>query len=117
MVRNFLSIALCVVVGQSMAQAAAEAPGQTGAFVAYCKTNSEGCIDKVAGIYAATLINDTIAAGQGKKREWCPAKEADDAKVLTPKVVGWLTAHSEANGATTNDGIKMAIMRLYPCKR
>ena len=117
MLRTFLSIALCAVMWPSVAPAANDAPGQTGAFVAYCKTNSEGCIDKVAGIYAATLINDTIAAGQGKKRDWCPAKEADDAKVLTPKVVTWLTAHPEANSTTTNDGIKMAIMRLYPCKR
>ena len=115
--RDFLLVALCAVMWPSVAPAAAEAPGQSGAFVAYCKTNSEGCIDKVAGIYAATLINDTIAAGQGKKREWCPAKEADDAKVLTLKVVGWLTAHPEANGTTTYDGIKMAVMRLYPCKR
>ena len=98
-----------------MALAAADAPLQTGAFVAYCKTDSEGCAEKIAGIYAARLINSTIAAGQTK--EWCPAKEADDMKVLTPKVTGWLTAHPEANGKTTNDGIKMAVVQLYPCKR
>ena len=69
MLRAFLSIVVCAVVWPSLALAA-DAPGQTGAFVVYCKTNSEGCIDKVAGIYGATLINDTIAAGQGKKREW-----------------------------------------------
>ena len=110
--RAFLLIARCAVMWPSMA-VAADVPAQTGAFVVYCKTNSEGCVDKVAGIYTAMLINATIA----QKREWCPAKDADDMKVLTPKVTGWLTAHPEAHGTTTNDGIKMAVIQLYPCKR
>jgi hypothetical protein len=111
--RAFLSIAVCAVAWPSMALAAADAPAQNGAFVDYCKTNSEGCIDKVARIYTAMLINATIA----QKREWCPGKEANDAKVLTPKVIGWLTAHPETNGMTTNDGINKAVIQLYPCKR
>ena len=76
MLRAFLSIAVCAVAWPSMALAAADAPAQNGAFVDYCKTNSEGCIDKVARIYTAMLINATIA----QKREWCPGKEANDAK-------------------------------------
>jgi Rap1a immunity proteins len=115
--RAFLVIALCAVLSPPMALAAADAPGQAGAFVAYCKTNSDGCADKIAGIYATMLINSTIAAGQAKDREWCPAKEANDMKVLTPKVMGWLIAHPEAGSKTTNDGIKMAVIQLYPCKR
>jgi hypothetical protein len=115
--RAFLLIALCAVLWPSMALAVADAPGQTGAFIAYCKTSSEGCAEKIAGIYAAMLINSTINAGQTKDREWCPAKEADDMKVLTPKVIGWLTAHPEAAGKKTYDGVKMAIIQFYPCKR
>jgi hypothetical protein len=115
--RAFLLIALCAVAWPSMVLAVADAPAQTGAFVAYCKTNSEGFTDKIAGMYAAMLINSTIAAGQAKDREWCPAKEGNDMKVLTPKVIGWLTTHPEDNSKTTNDGIKMAVIQLYPCKR
>jgi Rap1a immunity proteins len=98
----------------SIAFAVNDAPSQTGAFLAYCKTNSEGCADKIAGIYAAMLVNQTINPGN---RKWCSAKEANDMKILVPKVMGWLSAHSEANSNATNDGIEMAIIQLYPCKR
>ena len=50
-------------------------------------------------------------------KEWCPAKETDDVRILTPKVVGWLAAHPEINNKPTNDGIKTALVQLYPCKR
>ncbi len=114
MLRSLYFIALCAVVLPSIAFAVDEVPSQTGAFLAYCKTNSEGCTDKIAGIYAAMLINQTIHPSD---RKWCPAKEADEVKVLASKVMGWLSAHSEANNKTTNDGIEMAIIQLYPCKR
>jgi hypothetical protein len=113
MLRSLCLMALFSTV-PSIAFAVDKAPDQTGAFLAYCKTNSEGCADKIAGIYVTMLINVTI---QPKDRKWCPAKEADDVKVLMPKVIGWLSAHSEASSKTTNDGIEMAIIQLYPCKR
>ena len=103
MLKAFLLTASCAIVWPSIALAVADAPGQTGAFVAYCKTNSEGCTDKIAGMYAAMLINNTIAVGQAKDREWCPAKEGNDMNVLAPKVIGWLTSHPEAGSKTTND--------------
>jgi hypothetical protein len=114
MLRLFCFIALCVVVLPSTAIAVDNAPSQTGAFLAYCKTNSEGCADKISGIYAAMMINQTIHPSD---RKWCQAKEANDIKVLAPKVTGWLSVHSETNSKTTNDGIEMAIIQLYPCKR
>jgi hypothetical protein len=115
--RVFLLIAFCAVAWPSIAFAVTDAPGQTGAFVAYCKTDSEGITEKIAGTYAAMLINNTIAVGQARNRKWCPAAEANDMKVLTPKVTEWLTAHPEANSKTTNEGIEMAVIQLYPCKR
>lgn len=116
MLRAVLLIAVCAVVRTSIVPALADAPGNTGAFVSYCRTNSEECSDKIAEIYATMLINSTISAGQAKAPKWCPAKEATDMKVLTPKVTGWLSTHPEANSKTTNDGIEMAIIQLYPCK-
>jgi hypothetical protein len=89
-----------------------DVPSQTGAFLDYCKTNSEGCLNEIADMSFAMLVTDTKA-----KKEWCPTKETDDVKVLTPKVVGWLTAHPEVSNKTTDDGIKAALIQLYPCKR
>jgi hypothetical protein len=102
---------ICSLVFLGTAATADDAPLQTGAFVVYCKTNSEGCLNKIAEMSFAMLVTNPI------KKEWCPAKETDDVKILTPKVVGWLTAHPEINNKTTNDGIKTALIQLYPCKR
>ena len=107
-----LAIAACSFLILGTAASADETPSQTGAFLAYCKTNSEGCLNKIAEISFAMLVTNT-----GPKKEWCPAKETDDVKVLTPKVVGWLNAHPAVNSKTTDDGIKAALIQLYPCKR
>ena len=106
-----LVIATCSLVILGTAGRADDAPSQTGAFLAYCKTNSEGCIDKVAGMSFAMQVTNAT------KKEWCPAKETDDVKVLTRKVIAWLTAHPELNNKMTNDGIRTALIQLYPCKR
>jgi hypothetical protein len=105
-----LAMAACSIVILGTTASAYDAPSQTGAFVAYCKTNSEGCLDKIAEMNFAMLVTNAA------RKEWCPAKETDDVKILTPKVVGWLTAHPEISNKTTNDGIKTALMQLYPCK-
>jgi hypothetical protein len=107
-----LAIVTCSAAILGTAAKADDAPSQTGAFLAYCKTNSEGCLDKIADISFAMQVTNI-----GAKKEWCPAKETDDVKVLTPKVVGWLTAHPEVDNKTTNDGIKTALTQMYPCKR
>ena len=107
-----LAVATCSLVILGTAASAGDAPSQTGAFVAYCKTNNEGCLDKIAEMSFAMLVTNT-----GSKKAWCPTKETDDVKILTPKVVGWLTAHPEINKKKTNDGIKTALVQLYPCKR
>jgi hypothetical protein len=113
MLRLLCLIASAAVVLPSTAFAADDAPSQTVAFVAYCKINNAGCNGKIAEIYATMLINKTINPAD---RSWCPAKQAVDIKVLAPKVMGWLSVHPEANSKTTNDGIQMAVVQLYPCK-
>lgn len=113
MLSKFILIALTSVSFGSFAVAADDVPSQTGAFLAYCKTNSEGCINKVAEVSFVMLMGNT-----GAKKEWCPqAKDVDDVQVLTPKVVQWITAHSENNNMKTSDGIKDALIKLFPCKR
>jgi hypothetical protein len=114
MLRSLCLIALAAVVLSSTAFAADDAPSQTGAFLSYCKTNDAGCTGKISDMYTAMLI---IVSTNPAGRTWCPAKQAVDIKVLAPKVVGWLSAHPEANSKPTNDGIQMAVTALYPCKR
>ena len=106
-----LAIATCSLLILGTAATADNVPSQTGAFLAYCKTDSEGCLNKIAELNFVMLVTNT-----GAKKEWCPAKETDDVKALTPKVVGWLTAHPEVNNKTTDDGIKTALIKMYPCK-
>jgi len=84
-------------------------PAKTGAFLAYCKTNNQGCVDEVADISFAMQVTNPA------KKEWCPTKEVEDVKLLTGKVVEWLTAHPETADMATEDGIEMALVRLYPC--
>jgi hypothetical protein len=36
---------------------------------------------------------------------------------VTQAVVRWLAAHPETNNKTTNEGIELALIQLYPCKR
>jgi hypothetical protein len=93
------------------AAAADDVPSQTGAFLVYCKTNSEGCLNKIAEVSFVMLVTNF-----GANKVWCPAKETDDVKALTPKVVRWLTAHPEVKNKTTDDGIKTAFIQMYPCK-
>ncbi len=114
MLRVIVLFVSCAVAWSSVATAADDAPLQTSAFIAYCKSNSSGCADKIAEMYAAMLILNTV---QIRDRIWCPADEANDIKVLAPRVIGWLTAHPEAGSKTTNDGIQAAVTQLYPCKR
>lgn len=109
MTKPFLST-LCFVVLPIAAFAAGATPTQTGAFLGYCKTNSQGCIDKVTEIKFAVMIMEPI------NHKACPPAETDDAKALTSRVVQWLTAHSETNGETTDNGIQIALSKLYPCK-
>jgi hypothetical protein len=93
------------------ARAADDAPPQSGAFLAYCKTNREGCSDKIADINFAMMVTAPI------NRKWCPGADTTGVDSLTPKVVQWLTAHPETNSKTTNEAIELAVIRLYPCKR
>jgi len=107
----FLLIVLGAVVRPAMTRAADDVPPQTGAFLAYCKTNNKGCVDQVAEYSFAMLITNV-----GSNKKWCPAKETDDVNLLTPKVVQWLTAHPETHTMKTSEGIETALKRLYPCK-
>ena len=50
-------------------------PAQTGAFLAFCKSNDDGCISEVSDVSFA-IVQD---------RSWCPTSETDDVKILTPK--------------------------------
>ena len=104
-------IALGATIWPLAALAANDAPNQTDAFLAYCKINNEGCIDKVAEISFAMMVTNP------RDHKWCPTKEIDDVKILTPKAVQWLTAHPEANSKTTDKGIEYALAKMYPCKR
>jgi hypothetical protein len=85
-------------------------PPKTGAFLAYCKAGNKGCVDEVADISFAMLVTNAT------KKEWCPGEETNDVNLLTHKVVEWLAAHSETVDKATDDGIKMALVQLYPCK-
>lgn len=107
---KLLLIALSIAVSTSAAFAASGAPTQIGAFLSYCKTNGQGCIDKVAEIEFAALVTQPI------DHKACLTKGSDDAKALTSKVVQWLTAHPETNSETTDTGIEIALSKLYPCK-
>jgi hypothetical protein len=111
--RRLLLIGVWVTFWPAIALAANDAPSQTGAFLAYCKTNSEGCLDKIAKVSFVMLVGNLEA-----KKQWCPTKETDDVKILTPKVVQWLTGHPDTNSKTTDAGIKTALIQLYPypCK-
>ena len=93
------------------AWAADEVPSQIGAFLSYCKTDSKGCADKISDISFAMMVTSPI------DHKWCPTKDANDVDILAPKVVQWLTAHPEKNNMKTNDGIQLALIQLYPCKR
>ena len=92
------------------AWAADDAPQQVGALFADCKTNGQECTNKIAEINFAMLVTAL------SDRKWCPTKETDDVNILTPKVLQWLTAHPETNNKTTDDGIELALIQLYPCK-
>ena len=111
MIIRTLAIVTCSAVILGTAAKADDAPSQTGAFLAYCKTNSKGCVDKIANISFAMLVSNPI------DHKWCPAKETDDVDALTPKVVQWLAAHPETTSKKTNEGIELALTQLYPCKR
>jgi hypothetical protein len=92
------------------ALAADDTPQQIGAFLAYCKSNSKGCTDKIMEMFAVMLITAPI------DRKWCPGNISTDETVVTPLVLKWLTAHPEVNSKSTNDGIGLAFVQLYPCK-
>ncbi len=50
-------------------------PAQTGAFLAFCKSNDDGCISEVSDVSFAMMVQD---------RSWCPTSETDDVKGLRP---------------------------------
>jgi hypothetical protein len=112
MIKAFHWMAVCAVLWPSMALAANAALGETVAFLAYCKTNNDGCVDKVAEVSFAMLLPNGAAG-----KAWCPTDEVNNVKVLTPIVVGWLAAHPEVQNRKTEDGIKFALTQLYSCKR
>ena len=95
--------------------AAEPVPQQTGAFLTYCKTNSEGCFNEVGDVSFAQLAN---VADNIRQRRWCPTDEPSDLKILVPKVVQWLNDHPEVHQMDTEKGIMTAIEKLYPypCK-
>ena len=110
MVRQLCVLALYTVALPMVAFAAPvekNTPAQTGAFLAFCKSNDDGCISEVSDASFAMIVQD---------RSWCPTSETDDVKILTPKVVQWLSAHPETNDMPTDDGITAALKQLYPCK-
>jgi hypothetical protein len=110
MLRVFHLIALGAILFPSIACAADAVPGETGAFLAFCKTHNDGCIDAVAKVSFVMLVES------GRTRSWCPTDEVNDVKVLTPMVVQWLTTHPESHSKKTNDGIRFALKQLYACK-
>ena len=109
MTKHFL-IALSMAAWPIVAFAASATPTQTGAFLGYCKTNSQGCIDKVTEIKFAVMITQPIS------HKACLTADSDNAKALTSKVVQWLTAHPETNGEATDNGIEIALSAPYRCK-
>jgi len=76
MTKHFL-IALSMAAWPIVAFAASATPTQTGAFLGYCKTNSQGCIDKVTEIKFAVMITQPIS------HKACLTADSDNAKALT----------------------------------
>src|SRR5438105_1029646 len=87
-----------------------EIPNQVGAFITYCKTNNEGCTNKIAQLNFAMLVTAPI------NREFCPGNKTNVVSLVTPQVLQWLTAHPETNMKSTSEGIQLALIQLYPCK-
>ncbi len=92
------------------AAAAADAPERTDAFIAYCKNNSEGCVDRVTDTWLVIMVTP----GRGGPR-LCFTKESHDLKILTSMVVQWLSGHPELGNKSTDDGIRAAFLGLFPC--
>jgi hypothetical protein len=112
----FVSLSAIAGVACSLTVIAAEpVPQQTGAFLTYCKTNSEGCFNEIGDVSFGQLAN---VVENIRQRRWCPTDEPTDLKILVPKVVQWLIDHSEVHQMDTEKGIMTAIEKLYPypCK-
>jgi hypothetical protein len=112
----FASLSAIAGVAFSLTVFAAEpVPQQTGAFLTYCKTNSEGCFNEIGDVSFGQLAN---VVENIRQRRWCPADEPGDLKILVPKVVEWLNVHPEVHQMDTEKGIMTAIEKLYPypCK-
>ena len=117
MIRAVLLIILLVVAQSEVAGAAGEKDKskpkpkpRVSTFLALCKSDLEGCTQKISDISLAMVAN---VADQS----WCPTAETDDEKVVTPKAVQWLADHPELASKPIDDGIKTALRQLYPCKR
>jgi hypothetical protein len=106
-----LLLVLCAEVPLSIALAADVVPNQAGAFLAYCKTNSDGCADRILEVSFALQVSSPI------DHKMCLPKGINVPNAVPPKVVEWLAAHSEAADKATNSGIQLALLQLYPCKR
>jgi hypothetical protein len=102
-------LVLCAAAPLSMALAADVPPSQTGAFLDYCKTNSQACSDRIVEVSFALTVTSPI------DHQMCQPKGTDVPKTVVP-VLEWLTLHPEAAGKATSDGIQMALSQLYPCK-
>jgi hypothetical protein len=88
---------------------AADAPLRTGEFVAFCKTDSKGCVKKIQAVSQLMLAYPEMGG-------WCPEGDADDANLLTPDILDWLTDHPAINDALTEEGIMTAMRQIYPCR-
>jgi hypothetical protein len=110
MLRIIILLVLGAAVPPSIALAADVVPTQTGAFVTYCKSNSTECNERILEVNFALMVSSPI------NHEMCIPKEIDVANAVPPKVVQWLTAHSEAADKPTNAGIQVALSQLFPCK-
>ena len=116
-IRAVLLIILLVVAQSEVAGAAGEKDKskpkpkpRVSTFLALCKSDLEGCTQKISDISLAMVAN---VADQS----WCPTAETDDEKVVPPKAVQWLVDHPELPSKPIDDGIKTALRQLYPCKR
>jgi Rap1a immunity proteins len=96
----------------SATSAAAETPKVTRDFLAFCKTNADGCDEYISAVHISALLSRTAT--------YCYPKSATDSqanlKAVFRDVRTWIAAHPETFDRPTSDSVRAAYVALYPCR-
>jgi hypothetical protein len=107
--QKLLAVALFIAFGTQACAAADKTPKKTHDFLAYCKTNLQGCEDAIYRAYIAVLLS--------KPSDACPTQaQIKDRKNFRLTVVRWIEAHERTVGTDAAGARYAALKSIYPCR-